>query len=131
MSTEKREGGFGVNGILGSDQCTGMITIKFNNAYVRRYLFNGAQLFGALLFGGGRGRFGFGEVCLNRFGLFWRFFISCRYQDKFIFVQADLQRFSRFNGNIGFRIFNSAAGGFRVSLHLKISGFSRLLCLPM
>ena len=34
MSTEKREGGFGVNGILGSDQCTGMITIKFNNAYV-------------------------------------------------------------------------------------------------
>ena len=37
MSTEKREGGFGVNGILGSDQCTGMITIKFNNAYRTRY----------------------------------------------------------------------------------------------
>jgi hypothetical protein len=40
--------------------------------------FNGAQLLGALLFGGGRGRFGFGEVCLNGFGLFWRFFIGCR-----------------------------------------------------
>ena len=46
MSTEKREGGFGVNGILGSDQCTGMITIKFNNAYVSGIVQWGLALLG-------------------------------------------------------------------------------------
>ncbi len=46
MSTEKREGGFGVNGILGSDQCTGMITIKFNNAYVSGIVPWGSALLG-------------------------------------------------------------------------------------
>jgi hypothetical protein len=40
--------------------------------------FNQAHLYWALLFSLLRGRFGFGEVCLNRFGLFWRFFVSCR-----------------------------------------------------
>jgi hypothetical protein len=49
MSTEKREGGFGVNGILGSDQCTGMITIKFNNAYVSGIVPWGSALLGVAL----------------------------------------------------------------------------------
>jgi len=52
MSTEKREGGFGVNGILGSDQCTGMITIKFNNAYVSGIVPWGSALLGVALWRG-------------------------------------------------------------------------------